>query len=72
MPALALAAQPACVSPLPNLAPALRAAEVDELSARRLMDGDRAAAPDDLPKGWTLLTWNGLPVCFRKGNVINP
>ena len=72
MPALALAAQPACVSPLPNLACALRAAEVDELSARRLMDGDRAAAPDDLPKGWTLLTWNGLPVCFRKGNVIHP
>ena len=67
MPALAMAAQPTCEAPLPNLATAFRAAEVDEPSARRLLDGDRTAAPDGLQKGWTLLTWRGLPVCFRKG-----
>ena len=69
MPALAMAAQGAGAPRAEWLATAARSAEVDENRALRLLDGDRSAAPDGLPSGWTLLTWNGLPVRFCKGRI---
>ena len=64
MPALAMAS---CADPsFDHLGRALHRFELDEPSAKRFLAGERPLFPEQTERGWTLLTWRGLPLGFAK------
>lgn len=66
MPALAMASRPDRPewTSMEHLGVALRSAELDEDAARHFLDGARPELSGE--PGWTLLTWNHLPLGFAK------
>ena len=65
MPALAMSACPPQADAA-HLGHALRTQPLDDGQARRFLAGERPTFPTGTPRGWTLLTWQGLPLGWCK------